>query len=351
VVKEHPESPFAVVSQSMIGAIYHERKDYDRSLAAFKKVLTDYAVAEKPIGEDVTNLIRTIQKASSQPVQLKVVADSMDYDRENGQATYTGNVVLTGEGTELKAEKVIVDLKKRVISSTGKAELAQGDDVKLSGDKLIYYLKSGKVVVDGGAKLKERQENKEAEQLIYYLKARRRAPLPQPRPRRGAARYRRRISALVGAVSWREPAHRFHIRVRARSCPFAALERLVPDRGEILDLGCGFGYFAHLLVQGSATRRVRGIDLDAEKIAVAERSAGERGNPVFEVADLGHFAPASCDAVLAVDVFYLLPYEVQVRLIRQTREALSAGGVFLLKTMAERHGGKPFGIGPRRRWR
>ena len=55
---------------------------------------------------------------------------------------------------------------------------------------------------------------------------------------------------------------------------FRAVEKAVPARGKILDVGCGYGIVAHWLTMFSPERRVRGVDFDGEKIRVARATAG-----------------------------------------------------------------------------
>src|SRR5581483_2890047 len=76
--------------------------------------------------------------------------------------------------------------------------------------------------------------------------------------RRAVERYR---SAPLGA--------RLFVRGRAFLAELAVVERYVPKKGFVVDLGCGHGLFACVLREASPTRRVLGIDLDPRKIEVA----------------------------------------------------------------------------------
>ena len=55
---------------------------------------------------------------------------------------------------------------------------------------------------------------------------------------------------------------RLFVHGRAFLSDLAVVERYVPKKGFIVDLGCGHGLFACVLRESSPTRRVLGIDLD-----------------------------------------------------------------------------------------
>ncbi|NWF69813.1 MAG: methyltransferase domain-containing protein [Chloroflexi bacterium] len=135
-------------------------------------------------------------------------------------------------------------------------------------------------------------------------------------------------------LTWRQ---RTHLRVRWLVCPLQKIASYVPKNGVIVDLGCGHGLFTLLLARGSAARQVIGIDLDRDKIALAQTLRQE--NLRFIAGDIAQQTAADLPAAQAVtitDVLYLVPYAAQEQLLRACAARLAADGVLVLKEMAER---------------
>lgn len=123
---------------------------------------------------------------------------------------------------------------------------------------------------------------------------------------------------------------------RAFLSDLAVVERYVPRKGFVVDLGCGHGLFACLLRETSPTRRVLGIDLDERKIAVARSAIQDTQWLRFEVGDIVRDAPPRCDAVTIVDVLYLLPPDEQELVLRNAAAALAEGAPLVVKGQERR---------------
>lgn len=128
---------------------------------------------------------------------------------------------------------------------------------------------------------------------------------------------------------------RLHARIRWLSAPFPAVEEQVPRTGRILEIGCGHGLFCTYLALTGFERQVVGVDIDTGKISqaqrVGEQFAGDRLR--FATATSGTVEPGPWDAIVIIDMLYLLPAEQQRELLLAAAAELAPGGVLLIKEM------------------
>lgn len=137
----------------------------------------------------------------------------------------------------------------------------------------------------------------------------------------------RTAGALAGALGRYKAAplgDRLFLRGRALLADLGSAERHVPQSGAVVDLGCGRGLFANLLVESAPGRDVLGIDPDPRRIAVARLT--ERPGLRFRVGDALDAELPACDAVTLIDVLYLLPEADQRRVVARAAAAVRPGG-------------------------
>lgn len=147
----------------------------------------------------------------------------------------------------------------------------------------------------------------------------------------------RDVFALYAGEPWRVRAH---VRIRWRTCPFPAVAAHVPEAGRILDLGCGHGVFSAYLALQSERREVLGIDLAQDKILAARAAAAAaerkgRAHLAFALADAEALPAGPWDAIVVLDVLYLLEPRRQQSLLELCAGALAPGGVLLVKEVAD----------------
>ena len=129
---------------------------------------------------------------------------------------------------------------------------------------------------------------------------------------------------------------RVHTALRWRTCPFRDVADVVPRQGAILDAGCGHGLFSlYLAVQGPE-RRITGVDIDDDKLAVARRAAtaaGVEDRAAFLRVTTDWQPDAQWDAIVEVDMLYLLGRARSAGWLRAAAGALSPGGRLVVKEL------------------
>jgi SAM-dependent methyltransferase len=143
---------------------------------------------------------------------------------------------------------------------------------------------------------------------------------------------------VLGAYAGAPVGARLHTAIRYATAPFGPLEAKLPGVGRFLDYGCGHGVLGLYLACTESGRRVHGVDVAADKVTVA-RTAAQRllpaGGVEFQVVNQSWFPPvAAYDAVVCVDVLYLLGAEGASRTLRSLAAATKPGGLLLVKEMA-----------------
>ena len=100
---------------------------------------------------------------------LDVQADNLSIDNKTSQAVFTGNVVVTRDGVELQAEKVVVDYAKREdgtsnnedveqVEATGNVKIIDGTRV-ITAKKAVYDLPNDRMTLLDDVVVTEKREN------------------------------------------------------------------------------------------------------------------------------------------------------------------------------------------------
>ena len=107
----------------------------------------------------------------------------------------------------------------------------------------------------------------------------------------------------------------------------------------VLDLGCGQGLLASLLLAADHGCRVRGIELmpsDARRARVALGDSAE-----IVCGDICHEDFGAADVAVILDVLHYIDYPAQDRVLQRLRDALKPAGMLLLR-VGDAAGGWPF---------
>lgn len=113
--------------------------------------------------------------------------------------------------------------------------------------------------------------------------------------------------------------------LRSLMLPLREIDEILPERGEIIDLGCGEGVTAKYLARVNS-RCVTGVDNNNKRLQNSEQK-----NLKFVLADIRKFDLKGADAIIISDVLHHLNYEEQKKLLNKIASSLGKDGVFLIK--------------------
>jgi 2-polyprenyl-3-methyl-5-hydroxy-6-metoxy-1,4-benzoquinol methylase len=124
---------------------------------------------------------------------------------------------------------------------------------------------------------------------------------------------------------------RFYLHVRWRICPFDRVLRFVPERGRLLDIGCGSGLWLSYLALERAGLSLEGVDPDPRKLALAARSRA--GAPTLHEGTALDLPEGPFDCISIFDVLYLVPDPVKREILARCLGALAPGGTVVVKEL------------------
>jgi len=124
-----------------------------------------------------------------------------------------------------------------------------------------------------------------------------------------------------------------YIRLRWRLCPFQLIEKQIPLKGTVIDIGCGYGLLSNLLALRSEDRHVIGVDLSPRRIKIAQKTVNGRRNIKFYLSDITKLKVwrGGCNAVVASDFLHHISYESQEELLRSCYQTLPKGGLLIIQ--------------------
>ncbi len=238
-----------------------------------------------------------------------------------GTRSADGRIKRFHKGAFYIAEKLKLDILPVLIHGTGYT-MSKGDFLLKDGFITIKYLPRVKyedLFFGVDYTEKARFLGKYFRQQYSKLKE----ELEQPRYFR---------EQLVYNYLYKGPVLEWYLRIKIRlEKDYKVFHDLLPKKGKILDLGCGYGFMSYILQFTAPDREVTGFDYDEEKIAVANHCFSRHDNILFLRADINEIQFGIADAIILCDVLHYLQPEQQEILVQKCMDSLSADGILLIR--------------------
>ena len=140
------------------------------------------------------------------------------------------------------------------------------------------------------------------------------------------------FNRLTKNYIYKGPVLEWYMRIKVKlEDNYQLFESLLPKKGTITDIGCGYGFLPYMLAYMSEDRVVIGTDYDEDKIIVANNCFSKTKNISFFAADATECELPKSDAFILSDILHYLPVIEQEKLLIKCMDSLNAGGMILLR--------------------
>lgn len=113
--------------------------------------------------------------------------------------------------------------------------------------------------------------------------------------------------------------------LRTLMLPLEEIDRSLPSKGKIIDLGCGEGIIAKYIAQNK-NRKVIGVDLNQKRL-----ENGKFKNLKFELADIRNYNLKNANAVILSDVLHHINFADQNRILKNIANSLKKNATLIVK--------------------
>lgn len=141
-------------------------------------------------------------------------------------------------------------------------------------------------------------------------------------------------ATLASAYIYKGPVTEWYVRVKMKmEKNYAFFDSMLPDSGQITDIGCGMGQMDFMLSMYKQGRRILGIDYDDEKITVAQNCWLDKCLDClsFRCEDASQAELPESDAFIISDMMHYLSAEKQLELIQRCASKLKSDGLILVR--------------------
>ncbi|WP_336515385.1 1-acyl-sn-glycerol-3-phosphate acyltransferase [Pollutibacter soli] len=143
---------------------------------------------------------------------------------------------------------------------------------------------------------------------------------------------------------YKGPVLEWYMRIKTRlEKNYKSFNEIVPKKGKILDVGCGYGFMSYMLAFSSAEREITGIDFDDDKISTARHCFSRNEEINFETADIMQFRFGNYDCIILADMLHYLQPGQQKLILEKCIRQLNVRGTIVIrdgnKELVEKHKG------------
>lgn len=143
---------------------------------------------------------------------------------------------------------------------------------------------------------------------------------------------------------YKGPVLEWYMRIKTKlEGNYELFDQLLPKRGRIMDVGCGYGFLSYMLHWMSPEREILGVDYDEEKIITAQHGYLKGAQLSFKCVDVTNHTFEKFDAFVITDVLHYLQAHEQEKVLSACISQLEPGGLIIVRDgdsdLGKRHEG------------
>ena len=248
-----------------------------------------------------------------------------------GSRSETPKIRRFHKGAFYIAEKLKLDILPVILHGTGDC-MTKGSSILRSGRFIIKFLERIKLNDRNfGTNYSQRTKLITKYFKQEYQKIRNQYETP--------AYYKNK---LISNYLYKGPVLEWYLKVKLiLENSYKLFHKLIPEKGDIVDIGCGYGFMSYMLSflsdkhvcrSGSeGGRKITGIDYDKNKIEIAENCFSKSENINFVCCNVLEYSFNKSDAFILSDVLHYLPEKQQQQLLIKCIENLNHNGTIVIR--------------------
>lgn len=119
--------------------------------------------------------------------------------------------------------------------------------------------------------------------------------------------------------------------LRSLILPISKIETLLPKKGSILDVGCGYGFTSIFFALKNKKRQIFGSEIDLKRVLLAKKISKSISNLSFETSDLINKNKLKFDAILAIDLLHHINFSQKNTFLKDASLKLKPKGFLIIK--------------------
>lgn len=124
---------------------------------------------------------------------------------------------------------------------------------------------------------------------------------------------------------------RFYAYLRMNILRIDQIEKVLPEQGKILDIGCGYGVTTAYFAMRNDKRDVVGTELVSKRIAIATEAFKNVKNLKFDVKNLLDGEENRYDVIVAIDLLHHITDQEKELFIKKSIGHLEKNGLLIIK--------------------